>query len=155
MSDGAQLADGLNGSVVLGAELLRVFGRSGQSFVLAGLRRQILDSARTAESNFEFLDLLRLEQLNSEEAHSLVDHVALRSKVTLSREVRDLLVQQFAGSPFFITNFLQAAREKNIALNTYLDCERLYVDELLGGHINHHFTNLLEEMTPQIEICVE
>ena len=151
MFDGAQLADDLNGSVILGAELLRVFGRSGQSFVLAGLRRQILDSARAAESNFELLDLLRLEQLNAEEAHSLVDHVALRSKVVLTREVRDLLVQQFAGSPFFITNFLQAAREKNITLNTYLDCERLYVDELLGGHVNHHFTNLLEEMAPEVE----
>jgi len=151
MFDGAQLADDLNGSVVLGAELLRVFGRSGQSFVIAGLRRQILNSARAAESNFEFLDLLRLEQLTSEEAHSLVDHVALRSKVVLTREVTDLLVQQFAGSPFFITNFVQAAREKNIALNTYLDCERLYVDELLGGHINHHFTNLLEEIAPHLD----
>jgi len=150
MFDGAQLADDLNGSVVLGAELLRVFGRSGQAFVLAGLRRQILDSARAADSNFEFLDLLRLEQLTAEEAHSLVDHVALRHKVPLSREVRDLLVQQFAGSPFFITNFLQAAREKKIGLNTYLDCERLYVDELLGGHSHHHFTNLLEEMAPQL-----
>jgi hypothetical protein len=151
MFDGAQLADDLNGSVVLGAELLRVFARSGQSFVIAGLRRQILDSARAAESNFELLDLLRLEQLRSEEAHSLVDHVALRSKVVLSREVRDLLVQQFDGSPFFITNFLQAARDRNLALNTYLDCERLYVDELLGGHIHHHFTNLLEEMAPHID----
>jgi serine/threonine-protein kinase RsbW len=151
MFDGAQLADDLNGSVVLGAELLRVFGRSGQSFVLAGLRRQILDSARAAESNFEFLELLRLDQLSSEEAHSLVDHVALRNKVVMTREVRDLLVQQFAASPFFITNFLQAAREKNIALNTYLDCERLYVDELLGGHIQHHFTNLLETMAPELD----
>jgi serine/threonine-protein kinase RsbW len=151
MFDGAQLADDLNGSVVLGAELLRVFGRSGRSFVLAGLRRQILDSARAAESNFELLDLLRLEQLSSEEAHSLVDHVAIRQKVTTSREVRDLLVQQFNGSPFFITNFLQAAREKNITLNTYLDCERLYVDEILGGHIHHHFANLLEEMAPQLD----
>lgn len=150
MLDGSQLAEDLNGSVVLGTELLRVFGRSGLSFVLAGLRRQILGGARAAECNFELLNLLRLEQLNSDEAHLLVDRVALRQQVPISREARDLLVEQFGGSPFFISNFFQAAREKNTALISYLDCERLYVDELLGGHLRHHFEDLLEEMAPQL-----
>ncbi|HSB29419.1 MAG TPA: hypothetical protein VLE19_16235, partial [Pyrinomonadaceae bacterium] len=58
MLDGAQLADDLNGTVILGTELLRVFGRSGMGYVLAGLRRQLLHSAREAELDFEFLDLL-------------------------------------------------------------------------------------------------
>ena len=151
MLDGAQLAEDLNGDVVLGTEVLRVFGRSGLSFVLAGLRRQVLDAAHSAELDFERLDTLRLEQLNSNEAHSLVDHVALRQQVSISREVTDLLVQQFAGSPFFISNFLRAARDKNFSLVSYLDCQRLYVDELLGGHLHHHFEGLLEEMAPQLE----
>ena len=150
MLDGSQLAEDLNGAVVLGTEVLRIFDRSGLSFVLAGLRRQILNAARDAECNFESLDMLRLEQLSSEEANLLVDHVALRQQVPTSREVRDLLVQQFSGSPFFISTFLQAARDKNTALVSYLDCERLYVDELLGGHLRHHFDDLLEEMAPQL-----
>ena len=152
MLDGAQLAEDMNGSVVLGPELLRVFSRSGSSFVLAGLRRQVLNAAREAECNFESLDMLRLQQLSTEEAHLLVDHVALRQQVPTSREVRDLLVQQFGGSPFFISSFLQAAREKNTALVSYLDCERLYVDELLGGHLRHYFDDLLEEMAPTLEL---
>ena len=41
---------------------------------------------------------------------------------------------------------VQAAREKHLALNSYFDCERLYVDELLGGCINHYFSSLLENM---------
>jgi serine/threonine-protein kinase RsbW len=152
MLDGAQLAEELNGDVVLGTEVLRVFGKSGLSFVLAGLRRQILDAAHSAESNFELLDTLRLEQLSSAEAHALVDHLALRQQVTTSREAADLLIQQFAGSPFFICNFLQAAREKKTSLVSYLDCQRLYVDELLGGHLHHHFEGLLEELAPQLDI---
>jgi len=151
MLDGSQLAEDLNGVVVLGPELMRIFGRSGLSFALAGLRRQILDAARKAECNFEALDLLKLEKLDTDEANLLVDHVALRQQVPTSREARELMVQQFACSPFFITNFLQAAREKNTALVSYLDCERLYADELLGGHLRHHFDDLLEEMAPQLE----
>src|SRR5205085_5397530 len=150
MLDGAQLAEYLNGAVVLGTELLRVFGRGGFSFVLAGLRRQILEAAHDAKCNFELLDMLRLEQLDSNEAARLAEHVARRQHVATSEAARDLLVQQFAGSPFFISIFLQAAREKHASLMSYLDCERLYVDELFGGHIHRHFADLLEEISPRL-----
>ena len=151
MLDGAQLAEYLNGAVVLGTEVLRVFGRGGFTFVLAGLRRQILEAAHEAECNFELLDLLRLKRLDAREASLLVEHVAQRQQVVTSEAARDLLVQQFAGSPFFINIFLQAAREKRVALNSYLDCERLYVDELFGGHLHRHFAYLLEEISPRLE----
>ena len=151
MLDGSQLAEDLNNGVSLGTELLRVFSRSKQSFVLAGLRRQIINAAHEAECDFESLDLLRLERLDAEKANILVEHVARRQQVPTTREARDLLVQQFAGSPFFISSFLQAAREKNTALVSYLDCERLYADELLGGHLRRHFDELLEEMAPQLD----
>ena len=49
MLDGSQLAEYLNGAVVLGTEILRVFGRGGLSFVIAGLRRQILEAAHDAK----------------------------------------------------------------------------------------------------------
>ena len=151
MLDGAQLAEYMNGVVVLGTEVLRVFGRGGFTFVLAGLRRQILEAAHDAQCNFETLDLLRLKQLNSIEAAQLVDQVARRQQVVTSEAARDLMVQQFAGSPFFINTFLQAAREKRVALNSYLDCERLYVDELFGGHLHRHFAGLLEEIAPRLD----
>ena len=151
MLDGAQLAEQLNGTVVLGTEILRVFGQANISYVLAGLRRQVLQSAYNAKLNFEMLDLLRLEQLNFAEARLLVEHVARRQQVSTNEEARDLIVQQFNRSPFFITTFLQAAREKNAALATYLDCERLYVDELLGGRFQRHFADLLEKAAPSGE----
>jgi serine/threonine-protein kinase RsbW len=151
MLDGSQLAEYLNGAVVLGTEILRVFTRGGFSFVLAGLRRQILEAAHDAECNFERLDILRLEQLDPTEAGKLVEHVARRQQVATSEAARDLIVQQFAGSPFFINIFLQSAREKRAALLSYLDCERLYVDELFGGHIHRHFADLLEEISPRLD----
>src|ERR1051325_4978377 len=151
MLDGSQLAEYLNGAVVLGTEILRVFGRGGFSFVLAGLRRQVLEAAHDAKCDFELLDTLRLEQLDTTEAARLVEHVARRQHVATSEVARDLLVQQFAGSPFFINIFLQAAREKRTALSSYLDCERLYVDELFGGHIHRHFADLLEEISPRLD----
>ncbi|MFN2533308.1 MAG: ATP-binding protein [Pyrinomonadaceae bacterium] len=154
MLDGVQLAEQLNGAVVLATEVLRVFTTGNSSFLLAGLRRQMLAAAHNAQCDFENLDMLRLEQLSSSEGRLLVEHVARRQQVETTAEVRDLLVQQFAGSPFFITKFLQAARDKRMTLTSYLDCERLYVDELLGGHLHHHFHELLDEVSPDSETRV-
>src|SRR5512132_1427553 len=105
MLDGSQLAEYLNGVVVLGTEILRVFTRGGFSFVLAGLRRQILEAAHDAECDFAKLDRLSLRQLNAAEAAQLVEHVARRQQVAISEAARDLIVQKFAGSPFFINIF--------------------------------------------------
>ena len=151
MVDGAQLADNLGGQGDLAAEMLRIFSRSSLPFAVAGLRRQVLDAAHRARCNFESIDTLRLSKLGEEDARRLVEHVAIRQRVVINDETRDLLVQQFDCSPFFITALLQAARERNVALNTYLDCEQLYVDELMGGRIQHYFASLLEEIAPQPE----
>jgi serine/threonine-protein kinase RsbW len=64
----------------------------------------------------------------------------------------DLLVQQLDGSPFFITAMLHAAREKHLPLDSYLACERLYVDELLGGRLHRYFTAVLERIAPEAEV---
>ncbi len=39
---------------------------------------------------------------------------------------------------------MQAAREKNISLNSYINCQQLYVDEVLGGRLHRHYDALLE-----------
>ncbi|MDQ3667232.1 MAG: ATP-binding protein [Acidobacteriota bacterium] len=151
MIDGAQVADSPGGRGDLAAEMMRIFSRSNLPFVIAGLRRQVLDAAHRASCNFDFIDILRLGKLEDEEARRLVEHVATRQRVVINDETRDLLVQQFECSPFFVTALLQAARERNVALDTYLDCEHLYVDELMGGRIQRYFAALLEEIAPQPE----
>lgn len=151
MLDGTQLAEHLNGAVILGSEVMRVLGKKNFSFVLAGLRRQILEAAHSAEFQFGSFDVLRLEQMNSADARALIENVASRQRVSISEQARDLLAQQFAGSPLFITSFLQAAREAKVSLQNYLDCERLYVEELLGGQIHRRFATLLEDVSPLLE----
>src|ERR1044072_4186912 len=89
MLDGSPLAEYLNGSVVLGTEILRVFGRGSFSFVLAGLRRQILEAAHDAGCDFELLDTLRLERLDASEAALLVENVACRQQDETSEHASD------------------------------------------------------------------
>ena len=132
----------------LGSEMIRVFSCSKLPYLVAGLRRQMLDAVHSVQGQFDGIEVLRIDQLSPEDGRLLVEQVAHRQRVPLTEEARDLMVQQFECSPFFVTNFIQAASELDLSLTTYLACERLYVDELMGGRINRHFSSLLEETVP-------
>jgi len=152
MIDGVELAAYLNTDVQLGSEMIKTFNRSHLPYALAGLRRQVFEAVHRAGTDFETLDVLRLDRLKEEEATRLVEIAARRQKVALSEETGDLLAEQFEGSPLFITAFLQAARERNSTPTTYLACQQLYVDDLMGGHLNRHFSSLLEDIAAEPEV---
>lgn len=151
MLDAVHLADAEASSASLAFEFVRALRSSGNPYVLAGQRREIVYAVERANGNLDSFETLHLEQLPEADARKLVTAVAQRQQVTITDETRDLLVQQLEGSPFFISSFLQAAREHHVDLNSYLDCERLYVDELMGGRLYRFFTATLERIAPDPE----
>jgi serine/threonine-protein kinase RsbW len=151
MFDAVQLANYEDSDVPLATEIVRALTSSDLPFALAGLRREVMAAVERVGGNSYALDVIRLEQLAEEDARALVTSAARRQRVAINDETRDLLVQQLDGSPFFITAMLQAAREKHLSLDSYLSCERLYVDELLGGRLNRYFTTILERVAPEPE----
>ena len=143
--DAVKLANYDNEHVPFANELIKALAGS-RPFVLAGLRREIIREVEQAGVDYGTLEKVRLEPLAEAEARKLVASVARREGVSISDECRDLLAQQLEASPFLISAMMLAAREKHLALNSYFDCERLYVDELLGGRLNHYFTSVLENV---------
>ena len=135
MFDAVQLANYDAEAVSFAEEIVRALRSSSNRFVLAGLRREIVNAIGRAGDNSDSFESLLLDRLEDEAARNLVTSVARRQHTSVSDETRDLLVQQFEGSPFFITSMLQAAREEHLQIDSYLACERLYVDELMGGRL--------------------
>ena len=151
MFDAVQLANYSNSSIPFAIEIVRALRSGGNPFVLAGLRREVLDAVTRAGNDSDALAVMRLDQLGDEDARNLISAAAGRQQVSINDETRDLLVRQLEGSPFFITSMLQAAGEKRLALDSYLACERLYVDELMGGRLNRYFSSVLEHVAPEPE----
>jgi len=151
MFDAVQLANYVDSSVPFAIEIVRALRSGNNPFVLAGLRREVLDAVTRAGSSSESLAVMRLDQLGEEDARLLITSTAQRQQVSINDETRDLLVQQLEGSPFFITAMLQAAAEKHLSLDSYFACERLYVDELMGGRLNRYFSSVLEHVAPEPE----
>jgi serine/threonine-protein kinase RsbW len=149
MFDGLHVAEQLAGEVSLGAEITQVFTRSESPFVLAGLRRRLLDLVHGARGSFNNAIKLHLENLSEQDARAMVDSLAHRTGVTVNEQTRDLIVQQLGRNPSFITSLILAAREKRIFLDGFRNCQHLYVDELMGGRINRHCSSILEAVAPQ------
>ncbi len=147
--DATNLAAYEDGALPFARELFGALQTTGAPFVLAGHRRELLDALQRAGSSLESFEPLRLDSLNNEAARALVNSFANRYSLTVSDETEELLVQQLEASPYYITSVLQAAREKRIALDSYFDCERLYVDEVLGGKLYRQFSLILENIAYQ------
>jgi serine/threonine-protein kinase RsbW len=133
---------------MLGQEVTAAVSRANGQFTVAGLRRQVVDLIHGSEEGHDAFDLLHLERLSDHDAHRLVEMSARRNQVETNEPTRDLIAQQLNASPFFIHRLIQAAREAKTPLTSFVNCQRLYVDELLGGHIHRHFNRILEAAAP-------
>src|SRR5713226_5463849 len=149
--DCVQLAGTDPDQVSVGSEIARVFARSKRPFALAGLRRQVLDVVHGASEDYASGEVIHVEELSEDDGRRLVASIARRQQVESNEETRDLIVQQLGASPFFINAVLQAARERETSLTSFLNCQRLYVDELMGGRIHRHFTSILDQVVPQTQ----
>lgn len=148
MIDGLHVAEQLGGEVSLGAEIAQVFMRSETPFVLAGLRRRLLDLVHDASVGFDKAASIHLENLSDEGARAMVSSLAERTGLAINEQTSDLIVQQFGGNPSLITSLMLAAQEKETALDSFRNCQHLYVDELMGGRINRHYSTVLEAVAP-------
>jgi serine/threonine-protein kinase RsbW len=135
----------------LGQEMASAIARSGGSFAAVGLRRQIVSLLRGLEEGHEPGETIHLEPLSDDYARRMIEVVARRYEIETNEPTRDLIVQQLHASPFFINQLFQAARDARTSLASFLDCQRLYVDELMGGRIHRHFARILDQVAPHAQ----
>ena len=139
----------LREGMVIGHRLLTELSRGAFPFVLAGLRRQTNDLIHGLDDgDWEANAIIHIDNLSENSARALLESLASRYEIDLNEPTRDLIVQQLNGSPLFITEFMRAARAMRTRLNSFLTCQQLYVNELLGGSIQRRFDRMLEAISP-------
>ncbi len=132
------------GELIVARELVKAINRSIAPFALAGLRRQVAELLHDADNaSRDTSNVLHVERLSDDQASRLIDAFARHYEIETNQPTRDLLVQQLNGSPFYINEFLRAARDTKTQLTSFLNCQRLYVDELMGGSIKRHFDRII------------
>jgi serine/threonine-protein kinase RsbW len=135
----------------LTASVATAFAGRGEAAIVAGLRRQMPGLRHAADADFDVAETIDLDYLNNDDAPTLLDSLTRRLKVESDETTRDLVVQQLGGSPFLLAALAQSASQKGLPLTSFVNCQLLYVDELLGGRMYRHFSNLLSQIAPQAQ----
>lgn len=127
-------------------ELKNVYSRANVRFVFSGKRRFLHGAAQLNDA-----EVLRLESLDYTDAGLLAENTARLLDVRINEQTRDLIVRKFNGIAGFIRFFLQAARVKEISLESFAQVEKLYADELFGGVFGRFYDAILQKITPNVE----
>jgi serine/threonine-protein kinase RsbW len=142
---------GVTSERLLLTEVARTFVRGHEPAIVAALRRQMPTLSHSAGADLDDADIVNLDYLGDSHANKLFDSLTRTGRIETNEQTRDLIIQQLRGSPFFLAAFAHAARMKHVALTTFLDCQRVYVDELMGGRFHRHFSTLLNQIAPHAQ----
>ena len=117
-------------------------------YVMAGLSRPVLRILPAEEDLFDRLELIRIPSIEDDSLDALISQLALRSEVNVSDSTRELMIQQLGSDLFYIRMLVGAAASRGTGLKTFIEFERIYTEELLGGRIGHYLDARLREAAP-------
>jgi serine/threonine-protein kinase RsbW len=133
--------------LLVARELIQAVTRVNGPFAIAGLRRHVGELLHDAgHISRDMANAIHIDPLGEEDASRLIDILTRRYGIATNQPTRDLIVQQLNGSPFYISEFSRAGRETGTQLTSFLNCQRLYVDELMGGSIKRHFDRVISSV---------
>jgi serine/threonine-protein kinase RsbW len=142
--DCTQLPTPSRDEAMLAQEMTVAIARLDRPYVIAGLRRQVAGLIHGTNHGYDNREIIHLERLGDYDTRALIDSAARRYAIETNEPTRDLIAQQLNASPFFINGLIQAAQESKTPLTSFLNCQRLYVDELMGGRLHRHFSRILD-----------
>ncbi|HEY7913584.1 MAG TPA: ATP-binding protein [Blastocatellia bacterium] len=117
-------------------------------YVLSGARGPLLDLIPPDEELFDGLELIRLEPLGEEHFERLIRASVGKLGVDISDSTVELMMQQLGRDLFYTRSLIESAASRGASLKTFMEFERIYTDEVLGGRISHYLSAVLRELAP-------
>jgi serine/threonine-protein kinase RsbW len=131
--------------VMLAHRLVSAIGQAQVPMVVAGLRRQMNELIHGLDNGVNDANsTIHIDRLSDDNARRVVDVLARRYGIEMNEPTRDLVVQQLNHSPALIAELLQSARAAQTNLTSFLSCQRLYVNELMGGQLKRYFDRIVD-----------
>ena len=152
MFDNLEGIENIAGETDLLEELKEIFKRSEVPFVFAGKRRFVLKAMLTGNTKLDEMEVLQLHSHSFENSGILVEHLAEKNKINITDQTRDLIVQQFHGSPIFVRHIIESAGEKQINLDSFQVVQKIYTQELFGGKVSGYYDSVFNEISSNVEV---
>ena len=144
MIDDLHVAAQLSGGESFIEDLIDIFSRVSIQFVLAGQRRFLY-----AKTSFP---AMAVEPLAFDDAGKLAERLAVKTRVAINDQTRDLIAVQLGGNVLYTTSLFAAASAYGVALDRFDRVEQVYTDEIFGGRIGKNFDAVFNRIVPDAEI---
>lgn len=135
MFDGLERTAEMQGGAAFIGELSRIYHSADIPSVFSGLRRW--------HPPVPPVETIALDLLEPSESADLAARLAALSGVEINDATRDLIAVQTGGRPGTISALVASARAKGVAITSFAEFERLYVDEVLGGAVADRYMSIL------------
>ncbi|HWP44239.1 MAG TPA: ATP-binding protein [Blastocatellia bacterium] len=120
----------------------------GPRYALGGLRRPMLDMMPPDEELFDALDLIFVEPLGDETVERMIRAISERLRIDISDSTIELMIQQLNRDPFYTRSLLDRAASEQASLKSFMEFERIYTQEVLGGRTGYYLNALLRDTAP-------
>lgn len=144
MIDNAHAAVHSEASAKILAEIENIYESADVPIVLAGHRRFDFNSPKSSR--------IEIEPLEFADVAALVEKRAEIYSVRINDETRDLIANQLGGNLEFIQYLFQSAAEKGEELDSFLNVQKVYAQEIFGGRISRYYDAVIDSVTPSEEL---
>jgi serine/threonine-protein kinase RsbW len=117
-------------------------------YALGGLRRPMMDMMPPDEELFDTLDLISVEPLGDETVERMIRAISERLEIDISDSTVELMIQQLDRDLFYTRSLLDRAASRRASLRTFMEFERIYTEEVLGGRTGYYLGALLRDTAP-------
>jgi serine/threonine-protein kinase RsbW len=118
------------------------------AYVVSGLRRPMPRVFPAEEEFFDKLELIKINSMSDDTLDALISQLATRSGIAVSDSTRELMIQQLGRDLFYMKLLIGAAASRGTGLKTFIEFERVYTEELLGGRLGQYLDARLREAVP-------
>jgi serine/threonine-protein kinase RsbW len=114
-------------------------------FLLTGFERPMGELLPPDSQFFAMLDFIRVEPIAEEYFEKLIGDRAVERGVEISESVAELMSLQLKRDFFYSTAVLDGAVSAGVSLQTFVDFERVYSEQLTTGRIGGYLSSLIRD----------
>jgi serine/threonine-protein kinase RsbW len=118
------------------------------AYALCGLRRPMVELIPPDKELFDRLEMIRVEPMAPDTLERLIRLTAARLRVPITDSTTELMIQQLNHDLFYLRALLDHAASRRLSLKTFMEFERVYTEEVLGGRISHYLGAVLRDIAP-------
>lgn len=131
------------------AEFLRALANGGSDasagYVLSGMQRPMIELIPPDAELFDNLEMIRIDRVGEDDYETIAGRLAADRGVEISESTIELMSHQLNRDLLYTRAIVDAAASRGSRLQTFIEFERVYTNEVVSGRIAYYLDALFRD----------